>query len=128
MPVYFRCADALRGRILTLPPIGVPRSRGFLEQGSPDRLKAELQTDRLKAELRTGPALGLRRGQCQDAPRAGEAAIFELPFVSLTQEGTIATISNNQRAPMHSKICSTFPPKAQNRAPSRHQPFPALAL
>jgi len=47
------------GRILTLPPIGVPRLRGFLEQGS---------SDRLKAELRTGHPLGLRRGQCQDAP------------------------------------------------------------
>ena len=48
------------GRILTLPPIGVPRLRGFLEQGSPDRLKTELQT---------GQSLGLRRGQCQDARR-----------------------------------------------------------
>jgi len=44
------------GRILTLPPFGVPRLRGFLEQGSPDRLKAG---------LRTGQGLGLRRGLCQ---------------------------------------------------------------
>ena len=50
---------APKGRILTLPPIGVPRLRGFLEQGGPNRLKAE---------LRTGQALVLRRGQCQDAP------------------------------------------------------------
>jgi hypothetical protein len=32
------------GSILTLPAIGVARLRGFLEQGSPDRLKAELRT------------------------------------------------------------------------------------
>jgi hypothetical protein len=38
------------GRISTLPPIGVPRLRGFLEQSSPDRLKAE---------LRTGQAVGV---------------------------------------------------------------------
>jgi len=59
------------GRILTLPPIGVPRLRGFLEQGSPDRLKAE---------LRTGQALGLPRGQCQDAPRGGSSCARLLPI------------------------------------------------
>ena len=65
------------GRILTLPPIGVPRLRGFLEQGSPDRLKAE---------LRTGQALGLRRGQCQDAPPASlECAHW--PALPLCQSG-----------------------------------------
>jgi hypothetical protein len=56
-----------QGRILTLPPFGVPGLRGFLDHGRPDRLKAE---------LRTGQGLGLRWGQGQDAL---ESHLDEIP-------------------------------------------------
>ena len=62
--MLFLCPDKCKlrgnaGRILTLPPFGVPRLRGFLKQGSPDRLKAG---------LRTGQGLGLRRGSVKMRP------------------------------------------------------------
>ena len=95
------------GRILTLPPFGVPRLRGFLERGRPDRLKAG---------LRTGQGLGLRRGQCQDAPEIMRADHHSARFQISPNPGMASRLSqfkglheNRPKNLLHVLLASCLP-------------------
>ena len=105
-------AAPVAGRILTLPPIGVPRLRGFLEHGC---------SDRLKAELRNGSSLGIAAGAVSKCTPSRSRALTTPGIFGRDGTWPITYVpkSKNITSFCLASLLMTFPVRAQETASAR---------